>query len=168
MGSGKSSVGRRIAEMTGHRFVDTDRLVSNTARSSITVIFKKYGEEYFRALETAELKKLVGVAGIVLATGGGVPTREENHELLRQIGPVAWLDADPDEVFERVSRNKRRPLLQTEDPRATFDELREKRVGFYEKAANFRIDSTHLNHNDVARRVLEETMHFTRRIPVDS
>ncbi|MFV0415385.1 MAG: shikimate kinase [Chthoniobacterales bacterium] len=169
MGSGKSSVGRKLADMTGHRFIDTDKLIVTRTRQPITSIFKYNGEEYFRNLETEELKKLADLTGIILATGGGVPLREENREILRQIGPVAWLDADPDEVFERVSRNKKRPLLQTENPRRTFDELRQQRIEFYEKAADFRIDSSRINHSKTARKILDETMRFqAARSPADS
>ncbi|MFV0338734.1 MAG: shikimate kinase [Chthoniobacterales bacterium] len=165
MGSGKSSVGRKLANLTGHRFIDTDKLIINRMGQPITAIFKNHGEAYFRKLETEELAKLVGLAGIVLATGGGVPTREENCEILHKIGPVAWLDADPEKVFERVSRNKRRPLLQTENPRKTFDELLQKRLSFYEKASDFRIDSSKLKHHQVARHVLDETMRYMARRP---
>ncbi len=158
MGSGKSSVGRRIAVQTGHRFVDTDELVAAREGQSITRIFAEHGEAYFRDLETSVLEELAGSAtGIVLATGGGSILREENRAILRRIGPIVWLDADPDALFERVSRNKKRPLLQTEDPRASFDTLLANRRAIYDAAANFRVDSTHQSHDDVARAVVEHT-----------
>lgn len=154
MGSGKSSVGRRLAEMTGHRFLDTDHRVSTRTGSSISSIFARHGEEYFRDLETEILEELLGVCGIVLATGGGIVLREKNRELLHRIGTVVWLDADPDTIFERVRRNTKRPLLRTEDPRKTFDELREARLPIYEEAADLRIDSTGLGHAHVAQEIL--------------
>lgn len=156
MGSGKSSVGRRIAALTGHRFVDTDELVITRAGKSIAQIFADEGEARFRDLESAELRDLESGRDIVLATGGGIILRPENHAALRRIGPVAWLDADPDLIFERVSRNKKRPLLQTENPRATFDALLAARRGTYEAAADFRVDSTALSHDEAALAVLEE------------
>lgn len=155
MGSGKSSVGRHVSEMTGHRFIDTDLLVTQRAGMGISRIFRELGEEEFRRMETAVLEELIGVCGVVLATGGGLVLREENRDLLKRIGIVLWLDADADVIFERVSRTQKRPLLATENPRATFDELREKRLPIYQSAAMARIDSTGLTHQQAARKVLE-------------
>ncbi len=158
MGCGKSSVGRRLAQSTGHRFVDTDELIVEAAGLPVTEIFAARGEDGFRELETAVLRDLVGVCGIVLATGGGIITRPANRAALRDIGIIAWLDGDPDALFERVSRNRRRPLLQTADPRATFDALLAKRRAIYEGTSDFRIDSTDLTHDQVARQILDEGM----------
>jgi shikimate kinase len=167
MGCGKSSVGRRIASLTGHQFVDTDERIVARAGLSIPQIFAAEGEAGFRDRESAELQELVGVDGVVLATGGGIVLRAENRETLRRIGPVAWLDAAPDVLFERVSRNRKRPLLHTENPRATFDALLEARLPIYEAAADFRIDATALSHDDAARVVVEEALKFCGRASRD-
>ncbi len=156
MGCGKSSVGRRIAVKTGHRFVDTDELVAAEAGRSITQIFAEQGEEHFRELESAALRELEGKTGMVLATGGGLILREENRAALRRVGMVVWLDAEPDILFERVSRNRKRPLLQTDDPRASFDALLTERRPIYEAATDLRLDSSHLSHDDAARIVIEK------------
>lgn len=156
MGSGKSSVGRRIAALTGHRFLDTDELVMARTGKSIVQTFSDEGEAHFRDLESAELRALESARDVVLATGGGIILRPENHFALRRIGPVAWLDADPDLLFERVSRNRKRPLLHTENPRETFDALLAGRRETYEAAADFRVDSTALSHDEAALAVLEE------------
>ncbi len=158
MGCGKSSVGRRIASLTGHRFVDSDDLAVQKAGKAITEIFAESGETGFRDIEQGVIADLVGVAGIVLATGGGAVLRKENREALRRIGAVVWLDADPDVLFERAIRSQRRPLLQTQDPRATFGELLAARVEIYREATDVRIDSTGLGHDEVARRVVEGVM----------
>ncbi len=158
MGCGKSSVGRRLALLTGHRFVDTDDLVTQQARQSIPQIFARMGEDGFRNIESGVLEDLVGVAGIVLATGGGAILRETNRATLKRIGTVAWLDADPDALFERATRSHRRPLLQTADPRRTFDELLTTRREIYAGAADFRFDSTDLEHDVVAQSILQQTM----------
>ncbi len=158
MGCGKSSVGRRLANTTGHRFVDTDELIVEAAGAPITDIFAARGEAGFRELEAAVLADLVGICGIVLATGGGIITRPANQAVLRDIGVIAWLDADPDALFERVARNRRRPLLHTEDPRATFDALLAQRRLVYEATSDFRIDSTDLSHDQTARAIFDEGM----------
>jgi len=158
MGCGKSSVGRRLAALTGHRFVDTDEMVAQSEGCSVPEIFALGGEEAFRNVEEKVLADLVGVAGVVLATGGGAILREANRSAMKSIGTVAWLDADPDALFERASRSQRRPLLQTEDPRKTFDDLLDSRREIYEAAADFRIDSTGLGHEQVAQGILDRTM----------
>ncbi|MEO8206525.1 MAG: shikimate kinase [Chthoniobacterales bacterium] len=155
MGSGKSSIGRRIASLNGFRFTDTDDLVVEKAGMPITEIFSKYGEEHFRDLETEVLQGLESSTGIVLATGGGLALREQNRPLLKRVGRVVWLDAAPDTLFERVSRNNRRPLLQTDNPRETFDTLLAFRNSIYEALCDIRIDSTTLNHERTAHAVLD-------------
>jgi shikimate kinase len=163
MGCGKSSVGRRLSGLTGHRFVDVDELVTQAEGRSISEIFSQRGEDHFRDLEQRALEKLVGVCGIVLSTGGGLVIRPENRETLKRIGIVAWLDADPEILFERAMRSGRRPLLQTEDPRATFDELLSVRRDLYEITADFRLDSSRLTHDEAAQNLLEEALRRYRR-----
>lgn len=163
MGCGKSSVGRRLASVTGHKFVDTDERVSARAGMSITKIFSELGEQAFRDLESNVLESLLSDNQIILATGGGIVLRAENRRRLHQIGPVIWLDAAPDILFERVSRNKRRPLLQTPDPRKTFDDLLASRRPVYEEAADVRVDSAGLTHDEAARIVLEETIRIVEQ-----
>lgn len=158
MGCGKSSVGRRVASLTGHRFVDSDELAAQKAGKPIPEIFAEFGEAAFREIERDVIADLVGVAGIVLATGGGAVLREQNRETLRRIGTVVWLDAEPDVLFERAIRSQRRPLLQTANPRATFDELLAARLAIYREATDVRIDSTGLGHDEVAKRVLDSVM----------
>jgi len=153
MGSGKSSVGRILSSLTGFALVDTDTLVAQEAGQSIAGIFQKHGEEHFRALETKVLRGLVGRLGLVVATGGGVITVEENRALLPQIGPVVWLDATPDHLYQRVKHSKR-PLLQTPDPRRTVEELYAAREPLYRQASTLRIDSTRLTHRQTAEAIL--------------
>ena len=153
MGSGKSSVGRLLSSLTGFALVDTDTLVAQEAGQSIPVIFKQHGEEHFRALETKVLQTLVGRIGLIVATGGGIITVEQNRKLLQQIGPVVWLDASPEQLYQRVKHSKR-PLLQTDDPRRTVEELYRQREPLYREAATIRIDSSRLTHRQTAEAVL--------------
>jgi shikimate kinase len=164
MGCGKSTVGRRLASATGHRFVDTDELIVKDQGKNIPAIFAECGEEGFRAIEHRIVSDLVGVAGIVLSTGGGAILNEANRESLKKIGVVIWLDATPDVLFERAIRSGRRPLLQTSDPRATFDSLLNSRRAIYESLADLRFDSTGIQHDEVARKILDLAMrHHTAR-----
>lgn len=158
MGCGKSSVGRRLSSLTGHRFVDTDELVVKAEGRSIPEIFASCGEEGFRDIEQRVLADLVGVAGMVLSTGGGAILREANREALRKIGIVVWLDSSPDILFERAIRSGKRPLLQTPNPRETFDQLLSARCPVYESVADFRFDSSLVEQDEAARKVLEQAM----------
>ncbi|MGA7394441.1 MAG: shikimate kinase [Terrimicrobiaceae bacterium] len=163
MGCGKSSVGRRLSGMTGHRFVDTDELIVQSESRTIPEIFSQSGEDYFRDVEQRSLEELVGVCGIILSTGGGLVLRPANRETLKKIGIVAWLDASPDVLFERATRSAKRPLLQTVDPRKTFDDLLSVRRELYDLAADFRIDSTRLSHDEAAQLLLDEALRKHRR-----
>ena len=163
MGCGKSSVGRRLSGLTGHRFVDTDELVVQSEGRTISEIFSQSGEDYFRDVEQRSLEELVGVCGIILSTGGGLVLRPANRETLKKIGIVAWLDASPDVLFERATRSAKRPLLQTVDPRKTFDDLLSVRRELYDLAADFRIDSTRLSHDEAAQLLLDEALRKHRR-----
>ena len=149
--------------MTGHRFVDTDELVVQSESRTIPEIFSQSGEDYFRDVEQRSLEELVGVCGIILSTGGGLVLRPANRETLKKIGIVAWLDASPDVLFERATRSAKRPLLQTVDPRKTFDDLLSVRRELYDLAADFRIDSTRLSHDEAAQILLDEALRKNRR-----
>lgn len=163
MGCGKSSVGRRVSGLTGHRFLDTDEMVVQAEGRSIPEIFASDGEAYFREVEQRVLFDSVGLCGIILSTGGGAVLRPENRETLRRIGVVAWLDADPDILFERASRSGKRPLLQTDNPRKAFDDLLAARREIYTETADFRVDSTSLGHDEAAQMLLEEALRCRRR-----
>jgi len=153
MGSGKSSVGRILSAMTGFSLVDTDTLAAKEAGMSIPEIFQRHGEEHFRKIETEVLRNLVGRLGLVVATGGGIAVSPENRDLLRQIGPVFWLDAETEQLHQRV-KNSRRPLLQTKNPRQTLEDLYQSREPLYRAVSDTRIDSTRLTHRQTAETVL--------------
>ena len=123
---------------------------------SIADLFAREGEAFFREREAAALASLgERPAGLVVATGGGIVLREENRRRLRALGCVAFLCADEETLFARVSRNDRRPLLQTADPRATLAALLRARVGFYRECAHFAVDTSARTHAEVAAEVLE-------------
>lgn len=163
MGCGKSSVGRRLAGLTGHRFLDTDDLIAQAEGRSIPEIFAAEGETYFRDVEHRVLSEQVGICGVVLSTGGGLVLRPENREILRKLGVVAWLDADREALFERATRTGKRPLLQTDNPRETFFRLLDERHSVYEEVADFRVDSTSLSHDEAAQSLLDGALREGRR-----
>jgi len=157
MGSGKSSLGRLVARELGFQFIDTDALVVERAGFDIPTIFALHGEEHFRELETSVLQSLTHLSRCVISTGGGAVLREENRPILRQIGFVVLLTASEEVLFERVSRNKKRPLLHTENPRATVSQILADRRPIYEAAAQCVIDTTNLNRTEAMEALLART-----------
>jgi shikimate kinase len=154
MGCGKSSIGRRLASRLGYAFLDSDELIVESAQGkSISDIFAEEGEERFRERETGALQGLIDSTSIVLATGGGAVLRPENREILRKIGTTVWLYADPEILFERATRNRKRPLLQVENPRTTFNTLLESRLPIYEKTADLKIDASGLSHEQTVESI---------------
>ena len=153
MGSGKSSVGRLVARALRSRFVDTDRLVVDHTGLEITDIFAKHGEAWFRKEESRALRHLVGAGPLVVATGGGIVTVPANLPALNKLGYVVWLTAAEEVIWERVSRNKKRPLLRTENPRETVRTLLEQRNPLYKTVADLKVDTSTLSHAEVAERI---------------
>lgn len=156
MGSGKTSIGRLIAQRLGFQFIDTDKMIVERTGMEISDIFARHGEAWFRDHETSALRSLSIYNRTLISTGGGIVLRPENRELLQGLGFVVWLTASEDVIFERVSRNKKRPLLQTATPRQTVHDLLEQRRPLYAGAAQFTVDSTDLGHDAAAEAVINE------------
>ncbi len=116
----------------------------------ISEIFACHGEAHFRDLESSALESLAHLDRHVIATGGGIVLREGNCARLRELGFVVGLKASESVIVERVSRNTRRPLLQTGDPPGTIRQMLAERQPLYEAVAQFTIDSSHLTHAEVA------------------
>lgn len=155
MGTGKTTIGRRVASSLGFRFVDTDERIVQRAGKPIPLIFEEDGEEAFRALETKVLGDCAAKSGQVISTGGGIVTRPENVEILGSAGFVIWLRASPDAIFERVSRNRNRPLLQTDDPLETIRRLLAEREGLYEEACDLTVATDDLTQEETSYGVTE-------------
>ncbi len=111
MGSGKSAVGRVLAQRLGWKFVDTDTLITDEAGKNIPAIFEEEGEEGFRAREREAITSLTGETRLVVATGGGAPAGTENLNKLRSLGPIIHLRALPETILERIGTGDDRPLL---------------------------------------------------------
>lgn len=123
MGSGKSSVGKRLGQALGLRFVDADVEIETAAGMSIPDIFATRGEEEFRAGERRVIARLLGRGPQVLATGGGAYMNAETRASIAANGISIWLKADQDVLMRRVRKRANRPLLQTADPEATMRTL---------------------------------------------
>jgi shikimate kinase len=156
MGAGKSSVGRLLARMTGLARFDTDEMVAARFGLTISEIFESHGEEKFREAETDTLRELPGKGEAIIVSGGGIVLRPGNVEFLRALGTIVHLKADEETLFRRISRRATRPLLRTENPRATVSELLEARLPLYGNAADVEVDTSAISHEEVAKLILEK------------
>ena len=136
MGSGKSSIGRRLAARLDLPLIDLDDYIVTKANCSIPEIFSTYGEPGFRAMETAALREVISKHAVI-ATGGGIVMSEENRVLLKSNPPIIWLKACPKFLARRIDGDSNRPLLAAGDTLNKLEELAEIRNPFYQECANF-------------------------------
>ncbi|HYF36673.1 MAG TPA: shikimate kinase [Prosthecobacter sp.] len=165
MGSGKSTVGRQVAHMLGFPLLDTDTLIIESAKCSIPEIFAREGESGFRRRESAALRLLLGCRHHVIATGGGIVTQPRNRPLLRHLGFVTWLEADPVLLARRTAANNDRPLLQGEEPPLQkLQRLLAERSPLYQQLADLRIQTDDLSQEESAYGIAESArVYFARR-----
>lgn len=154
MGTGKTTVGRLLAERLGYTFVDADDEIEREQGVSITHIFSELGEAHFRDLETDMLKRLSARENLVISAGGGAVIRAENVESLKKGGPVVCLAATPEEIYDRVRHSTHRPLLKVDDPLGRIRELMELRRKFYSRA-DYKVDTGGLTPGEVVDKILD-------------
>lgn len=162
MGSGKSCIGRELHQSLGYELIDTDHVIENQMGKSISKIFAEDGEEAFRDLEIRLLEKLMQekTSHQIISTGGGMAGRAENRSLLRQLGFVVWLKCTPEEIYQRTSKNKKRPLLQCDHPLQKITDLLAERSPYYQEAAHLEIDTTELNLSEISCGILESARYY--------
>ena len=134
MGTGKTTVGRLVAEALHFEFLDTDELIQTRTGKSITDIFAQDGEPAFRALEQQVICELSTKIRTVIATGGGLPTNLENLALLKSFALVVCLWSSPAKIWDRVKNQSHRPLLHDPNPQNKIRELLATRKPFYQQA----------------------------------
>ena len=154
MGSGKTTVGKQLAKKTRMDFVDSDHMIEERCGVSISTIFDIEGEEGFRKRETKMIDELCQRNGIVLATGGGVVTSEENRIILRKSGYVIYLQTSIETQIERTKKTRNRPLLEDTDAEKTLTQLMEERGTLYEQEADLVVKSG----DRVVSKVVDEIM----------
>ena len=154
MGVGKTSVGKHLAEDLGYTFVDIDKLIEADQNLSITSLFSKFGEPYFRDVETAIIQQVMTGEGQVVSAGGGAVIRDANRDAFKKGGFVVCLTASPDVIYERIKHETHRPLLQTPDPKAPIKELLASRETFYAQA-DMSIDTSNKSIGDIIKAIKE-------------
>lgn len=156
MGSGKTSVGQRLAEQLSYQFRDTDQLIEQHAGDTINHIFAVQGEEYFRTMETTLIKKLLPeLNNYVLSTGGGLPLKEQNSKLLKEMGFVVYLKASKETTVKRLRGDNSRPLLQGDELEQKVEHMLTLRTPIYEKAAHKIIATDDRSIDEIVHLIME-------------
>lgn len=155
MGAGKSTIGKLLASILNLPFSDSDRVIEEKTGADIPWIFDMEGEEGFRLRETAVLSELLLDEPMVIATGGGIVMSEENRRLLKGDGVVVYLTASINQLVERTYKDKKRPLLQVDDPEAKIRELIALRDPLYSEVADFIVQTDRRSPKLVAQEIAE-------------
>ena len=155
MGCGKSTVGVCLAEISGRAFRDTDsEIVAHHGR--IADIFERFGEEYFRDLETRTVKELAKLDNLVIATGGGLVLRDENVKMLKESGKIVYLRAQAETLLQRLQADKERPLLQnSDDLKNRVETLLKNRAPIYESAADIYVEVDGETPEEIAKEIIK-------------
>ncbi len=160
MGCGKSAIGKRLAAKLSVPFKDSDTIIADKEKSSITNIFLQKGEAYFRQLERDVLHHLMqDQSPQIIATGGGAFINEETRKIMLKESTVIWIDAKLDTLLRRVSRKKTRPLLEQGDKATILKDLIEKRYPIYAKA-HLRVESTDVPHEVTLNNTIQTIQDF--------
>lgn len=154
MGAGKTAVGRRVAQLVGLPFVDSDHEIEHVSRMTIPELFEAYGEPEFRSLESRVIQRIIETGPQVISTGGGAFMNEQTREAIAARGVSVWLKADLDLLMERVSRKQNRPLLKDPDPRGVLRRLMDVRYPVY-ALADVVVQSRDVSKEEMAARVVE-------------
>ncbi len=162
MGSGKSSVGRELADILGKSFIDLDEYIEQQTGSTIADIFAQQGEDVFRRLETRFLLEVLHRPPHIVSTGGGTIITEENRRLIEASGYVVFLDAGWETLAKRTAASSSRPLLQSPEKTATDNRFRQQKIKdllnerrpFYEKC-HVKITTDNLSVHQVARKIIQ-------------
>ncbi len=155
MGAGKTTIGIKIADLTGRRWYDTDGLIVDK-HGNIADIFEFYGEAHFRRLETEIIKELALKDELVISTGGGLVLKKENNELLQKNGKIVFLRASLDTLSARLRVDGSRPLLQTstESIRDRLSNLMKERAPIYEHVADYIVDVDGKTPEEIAKEIV--------------
>jgi shikimate kinase len=159
MGTGKTTVARKLSEILGLKYISTDGLIEEREKRTINEIFTHEGEEYFRKIEKEIVKEVAEGDGQIIDAGGGVVLDSRNIEALRKNGILICLTARPEVILERTKDKNDRPLLNVGDKLEKINQLLEYRKPFYDRADYF-IDTSDLNIEDVVKKILEIIAHI--------
>ncbi len=155
MGTGKTTIGKKLAKKMSRKFFDSDHEIKRTTGADIPLIFEIEGEAGFRERETKIISELVLLRNIVLSTGGGTILTQKNRELLTDNGIIIYLKSSAEKIFNRTSNDKIRPLLQGNDRLSKIKEILFEREPIYSSVANGTINTDTLSTQEIIREILK-------------
>ena len=154
MGTGKTAVGKELAQLLDMKLIDVDMEIEKAEKTTINEIFRQSGEQRFRDKETDMIKAVSRNKNVIISTGGGAVLKKENMDILRENGVIICLTATPETILQRTGANSNRPLLQVENPFKKIKELLDFRKPYYEKA-DILIDTDDKNPLQIAREIID-------------
>ncbi len=154
MGAGKTAVGRALAARLRAPFLDSDAEIEKAANRTVPEIFERDGEAFFRDKESQVISRLLDGERCVLSTGGGAFLAQRNREMISARGVSLWLNAELPVLWNRVKHKDTRPLLRTADPRATLEEIFNRRVPIYSGADLSVVSDGHASIEQMVDRVV--------------
>ena len=155
MGSGKSSLGKKLAKSLNKKFIDTDKEIEKKENKTINEIFENNGEKYFREKEKEFLINIPNNLNMIIATGGGIVTIQENREKLKE-NKVIFLNASIERQSKRTSKSDKRPLLKNVDRLKKLRELYDQRLELYREVSNIEINVDKFKNKDILIKIIEE------------
>lgn len=163
MGSGKTNVGRLLAQKLDLNFVDSDKVIEDVAGISIVDIFELYGEDEFRKLELREISTLLDQRPFqIISVGGGAFVQPDCHNIIKAKGLSVWLQAAPETLVSRMSNFSSRPLLKYKDPLTVLKQLSKKRDPYFEKA-DLIVNTDRLELTDSTQKVMDSLDHYLKQ-----
>lgn len=155
MGAGKTTIGKRLSDHLGYTFLDTDEVIEEAQHRKIADIFQVEGEEYFRELETKILLEYsTKLNNCVLSTGGGMPLKVENQQLMQEMGYIVFLRTGIETSLHRLQKDQTRPLLQGDNLEEKVRTMQTIRNPIYSSLAHATIDTDDLSPREIVERIL--------------
>ena len=160
MGVGKTTVSAYLANLLDREVIETDQYIVEKSKMDIPAIFDKFGENYFRDLESEAVAEISKKRGVIISCGGGAVIREKNVLELKESGIIIRLTATPNTVLERVKNSKERPILNGHMNTEFISTLMKKRDSFYSNAADITISTDGKTVDEVAKECIEKSVSF--------
>lgn len=155
MGAGKSLISNKLGMILKRQVVSTDNRIEQSQHKAISEIFQNFGEAYFRGIERKVIKEICEKTGLIIDCGGGAILDVVNVSNLKKNGLLIYLSTTPEVIYKRVKDQRHRPLLNAPDPLKKIKELLAIRKPHYEQAANYCVDTTDKNADQVVEAILK-------------
>ena len=155
MGSGKTSIGKKLSKMMKFSFIDTDHIIEEKTGVDIPTIFEHEGESGFREREKNILKEISNIENTVVGTGGGIIISPENREIIKNLGFVVYLTANIKELVYRTAQDKSRPLIKDTNAEKIMIDIIKERERYYENTSNFKISTDNYDTVKISKIIIE-------------